>query len=811
MGFALIGGLAKGQTLRALPAFPVADGTALHIAQAADAKQPFSVVGPRGALLGLQDGSLEAWVFPWKIFSDLRFTAQTRGRPPVEMSTYAAKIEVTPSATTVTYRNAGLTVRQIMFAPQQALEGTGAAVLFQVRSARPVTLTFRVTPRMQRMWPVKDAPTQQTAWVQTDGSGFYLLKSAATPTVAVLAMPEARPGKDALPRTLTLALHYDPARDGGKLFPLLIATTNATQRGAQNAALAALEQRLPALYARTAAHYRELLARHTAIETPDATLNAAYAWAMVAIDQLRAVTPEHEGVALTAGFGMSGDSTRPGFAWFFGRDSLWTIYAIDSYGDFATVRHEIEFLLRHQRADGEIMHEYSQTSNLVNWAAGPFYYASADATPLLLMATNDYLQVSGDVDFVRLHWEELARAWTFETTHVSSDGIYNNTQGTGWVESWVPKMPYQEIYLAALDEQASLAYARMARAVGENSAATAASERAAEIGRAIEREYYLPDGQVYAFSRNEDGTLDSTATIFPAVAWWDGTYALRRAHTMMWRWASDEFSTDWGTRVLSDRVPFYKPTAYHQGTVWPLYTGWVALAEYRAGRPLDGYTHLMENADLTWVWDPGKVTELLSGQNFTTMGTPHQLWSSAMVVTPVLRGMFGLGWDAGTRTLTVTPQLPADWKTATIRRVPLGKERVDLRFTRRGTTLAVEETGGADVRLTSRAAMSTAQGRTLRITLPPVEVAVARHLPQPDAVTQQLKVLDERWGDHSLTLTLAGQAGSQEKLTVRENAPDLQLQCMNGVLGAAKDGLRPMTVTFPPGNGYVTVTVTFEW
>src|ERR1700678_1331056 len=40
--------------------------------------KPFSVVGPRGALLGQQDGSFEAWVFPWKIFADMRITANMK-------------------------------------------------------------------------------------------------------------------------------------------------------------------------------------------------------------------------------------------------------------------------------------------------------------------------------------------------------------------------------------------------------------------------------------------------------------------------------------------------------------------------------------------------------------------------------------------------------------------------------------------------------------------------------------------------------------------------------------------------------------
>jgi CheY-like chemotaxis protein len=134
-----------------------------------------------------------------------------------------------------------------------------------------------------------------------------------------------------------------------------------------------------------------------------------------------------------------------------------------------------------------------------------------------------------------------------------------------------------------------------------------------------------------------------------------------RGAGMMNRWASSEFSTDWGTRDLSPSVSFYDPISYHQGSVWPLFTGWVSLSEYRNGHALSGYSHLMQNADLTWAQDLGAVTELLSGEYFRWFGrsTSHQLWSSAMVVTPTLRGMLGLECSAAEHRLSVTPQLPA--------------------------------------------------------------------------------------------------------------------------------------------------------
>ena len=42
------------------------------------------------------------------------------------------------------------------------------------------------------------------------------------------------------------------------------------------------------------------------------------------------------------------------------------------------------------------------------------------------------------------------------------------------------------------------------------------------------------------------------------------------------------------TPTIYPSVAFYDPISYHQGSVWPLLTGWLAVAEYRAGQPLAG-------------------------------------------------------------------------------------------------------------------------------------------------------------------------------------------------------------------------------
>jgi glycogen debranching enzyme len=803
--------------------FPFENSVPLKIVREAVPSKPFTVVGPRGAILGQQDGSFEAWIFPWKIFSNLRIHAEMQSYPvPIDVNEQAAVIEVRPDHTTITFSHANFTVREVLFAPHNAPEGAGVLAFFQVEAVRPMTLTFEFAPEMKRMWPALSDDHPSPEWVKT-GPGFYVLHLNFPDHAAAIEMPGAEPGILApyqeRPKTypLQFILHFDPAHDGDKLFPLLVTTADTvadSNRVALAARLDELGRSFRSLYEETGAYYRSFLSEHLILETPDKQFDDAFRWAEISIDQLKVPTaPSHRETALVAGFYGSGDSARPGFGWYFGRDSLWTLYAVNSYGDFQLTRDQLEFLLRRQSPEGKIMHEWAQTAELVDWKSLPYPFASSDSTPLLLMAANDYLQISGDAAFLNVHWDSLEKAWDFERSHDSDgDGIYDNTAGSGWVESWPPGMPHQEIYLAALDQQASTAFSNMAKATGHAQLADDAQKRAAHIAQQLEKEYFLPDAKFYAFSRNADGTLDASPTIYPAVAAWDGTFNLSHPSEMLTRWASEEFSTDWGTRDLSPGVNFYDPISYHQGSVWPLFTGWVSLSEYRNGRSLAGYTHLMQNADLTWAQDLGAVTELLSGEFFRWLGrsTSHQLWSSAMVVTPTVRGIFGLEWSIGEHALTVTPSLPAEWTEAKMLRVPVAQSRVGVEMRRNGPTLAVRLTGEGSkaIQLRSRAPGARMENGELQIPLPAAEVGIAHGLPEAGALSSQMKVLDQQQSPHSLRLRLSAPANSHQTLFLRVNDRKAHLRTDGADLSADSAQLR---MQFPPGAGYVEKVVTLSW
>ncbi len=245
--------------------------------------------------------------------------------------------------------------------------------------------------------------------------------------------------------------------------------------------------------------------------------------------------------------------------------------------------------------------------------------------------------------------------------------------------------------------------------------------------------------------------------------------------------------------------------------MWPLFTGWVSLSEYRNGRSLSGYAHLMQNADLTWAQDLGAVTELLSGEFFRWFGrsTSHQLWSSAMVVTPTLRGMFGLEWDAAGNTLSVTPNLPAQWDGAKVANIPIGNSHIGLDFKRNRTFLSVRLTGeSSSVKLDSRASGAKMEGGELRISLPAVEVGIAHGLPAPGAITSQMKVLEQTASGRSLKLRLSAPGDSTQVLFLRINDAKIHVRSDGAEIVPDSSDLK---LKFPPGNGYVEKVVSLSW
>ena len=97
----------------------------------------------------------------------------------------------------------------------------------------------------------------------------------------------------------------------------------------------------------------------------------------------------------------------------------------------------------------------------------------------------------------------------------------------------------------------------------------------------------------------------------------------------------------------------------------------------------------------------GHVTEVLSGDYYQPLSTssPHQIWSAAMVISPLLRGLFGLQTNAAQDKVVLAPHVPADWTSFAIHNVRAGDATLDFAYTKTADAidLMIESTANASL------------------------------------------------------------------------------------------------------------------
>jgi glycogen debranching enzyme len=698
----------------------------------------FDVLGRRSAVFGYEHRQLEAWAYPLQILDQFELSFRIEGYPlEFRGADTAASVDVRPEATIVTYSHAAFTVRQTIYAP---LDEAGVVMLLDVDSALPVSVVVRFRPRLKLMWPA-GLMTGSLSWDERERA--YFVSEETGRFVGVVGSPAARdvsvmPYQEE-PRDVPAEFRLDvPAEDlKANFLPIVIAGSVKSREDAR-ATYARLLAGARALYEKNVEHYRRLLAETTEVTTPDARVNEALLWAKVGIDKGFVENPLL-GRGLVAGFRTAGESERPGFAWFFGRDALWTALALDAYGDFEGVRASLDFLKRFQRADGKIPHEISQSAALVPWFTDyPYPWASADATPLYIIAHADYLRASGDAAFLRANWESIVKAYRFtKATDTDGNGLVENTNvGHGWVEGGSLYPPHEEIYMQGLWVEALDGVEEMAAQMRDENLAAEARDSAERTARATEKTFWLAERGFYAFATNvpraepreadrgpdrarrrqrmnelDKSKLVDEDTVLPAVPLWFGVLEDERAQGEIDHLGSGHIASDWGARIITDESRLYDPLSYHSGSVWPLFTGWASVGAYRYGRPHVGLQALMANVLLRQQGALGYVTELLSGDFNAPFGrsSHHQVWSEALTAAPLLRGLLGLEVSDQGRSVRFAPQLPAGWGSVEIRRLRAGANAFDISLTRGGGQMSVK------VRPTGVAAGGTKDEKTFVI------------------------------------------------------------------------------------------------
>ncbi|HEX3320906.1 MAG TPA: hypothetical protein VHR84_09400 [Terriglobales bacterium] len=682
-----------------------ADKTNLELSRPVRSWEFLPIVGQRAGLFGTESGSFEAWVYPIKILRDLRLVFHVEGHD-IPAESLARTVIVRPESATIIYASDTYTVRETLFVP---VKEQGAVILLDVETETPLDIETRFIGDFALEWP---AGLGGTFLNWDEGTHTFLFGEEQKKFAAIVGSPTATEPH--------VAYQDNYSSSDASSFRLGIISKGRQQKvivlAASTEGLAAatdIYQHLSSAYEKlleeSAEYYAQYLDRTVSVELPDARIQRAYDWARVSTLQ-GLVTNPFLGTGLVAGYRTSGLSQRPGFAWFFGRDSFWTSFALNSIGDFATTRTALEFISKYQRDDGKMPHEISQGANFVPWFKDyPYGYASADATPLYIIAVNDYVSQSGDVAFAQQKWDSLWRAYQFLKSTYDQNGFPKNFGiGHGWVEGG-PLLPVQsEFYQSGLAVEALRALSNLA-ALTSKQTGNLSSEYERQRG-ALNSAFWSPEKDFFAFALDNKGNRVPEASVLATVPMWFSLTNAPESQTMITQLAEPDHQTDWGMRIISSRSPHYGAGGYHFGSVWPLFTGWASVGEYRYHRPFPAYMNLRSNALLGSDGALGHVTEVLSGNYYQGLSTssPHQIWSAAMVVSPILRGMLGLETQAQECRLTLAPHLPANWSTFNVKAARAGGASFDIRYRREPDQIAVEvkQTGGTHCTLDFSPAVS---------------------------------------------------------------------------------------------------------
>jgi len=755
-------------------------------------------------LFGNESGRIEAWVYPLKIFRDFHLTFHVSNRA-IPAESLARTLTVRPESATLLYAGDSFRVTETLFVP---VHEPGAVIVLDVETEQPLEIEAGFVGDFALEWPAAVGGTFE----EWNAAHREVIFGEETRKFAALVGSPTAESAHLAYETNYSSSNETSVRLGvtqkGRETKLLVITASVAGRDEAQKTYEHLAASYADLQRDSAQYYRDYLAHTVSLELPDPALQRTYDWARISVIQGLVSNP-YLGTGLVAGYRTSGVSQRPGFAWFFGRDSLWTSFALNAAGDYATTRTALEFISKYQREDGKIPHEIAQGASFVSWFKDfPYGYASADATPLFIIAMNDYATQSGDVAFAREKWDSVWKAYQFLRSTYDVQGFAQNAGvGHGWVEGG-PLLPVKnEYYQSGLGVEALHALSNLAGIVGKDDVR---QELATEFDRqklALDQIFWSPEKKTYSFALNQNNQRIDEPSVLATVPMWFGLPEAAHAEEMITQLADADQQTDWGMRIISSHSKLYDGSGYHYGAVWPLFTGWASVGEYRYHRALPAYSNLRANALLTLDGSLGHDTEVLSGDYYQSFATssPHQIWSAAMVVSPLLRGLFGLQTDPVNHQITLAPHVPADWTSFAMRHVQVGAVTVDFQYrkTADSTGLEVKRAGAGDCWVEFSPAFSLRtqivsvemNGRPLPFKVQPngedqhvsvrfpiyggpnsvvirtkndFGLALANELPSLGSTSRGLRVISESWNSlrNQLTVEVSGLPGAGYELGV---------------------------------------------
>jgi len=363
-------------------------------------------------------------------------------------------------------------------------------------------------------------------------------------------------------------------------------------------------------------------------------LDKTFLWSKIAI--LESYSETAAGNGFFAGF--------PEFSWFFGRDGLWTSYSAYLIGLHEMADNHLDMLWNNS-SSGRIPHEvplitgeYPEQSYEVSGVKGIMTkYMSIDSNPLWIIA-HGYRHLWSGKPFDK---RRIKDALSFlQGLDRNNDGLIENrfVDGLiGWPENWAKQrdgacIEVNAWFIEAMNVSAFL--------LGNDPKDIVRSRRSFDENFMSGDDPYFFDSIHYGSKRTIISPMGSVPGIY---------FSNPYMQNVLRRLSLPDLLTEAGMRSMSSLDQMYD-AGYHTGQIWPLMTGWHAIACYNNDLRETGFRCINSFIELAFSGeDPGRINETYDPEFFEPKGQFAQVWSHSLFVQSVLEGLVNLipQWRAG--------------------------------------------------------------------------------------------------------------------------------------------------------------------
>jgi glycogen debranching enzyme len=382
-----------------------------------------------------------------------------------------------------------------------------------------------------------------------------------------------------------------------------------------------------------------------------------------------------------------------GLPWFmalFGRDSLMTSYQLLPFAPelaattlrLLAARQGKEIDDFREEQPGRILHEL-RCGELTAFGERPHspYYGTSDATPLYLVLLDEYERWTGDGKLVR-ELEGPARAaleWIDRFGDGDGDGYveYERTAETGlanqcWKDSWnsivhpdgtLATLPRATCEIQGYVYDAKRRCARLARDIWNDPALGERLEKeAADLRRRFNRDFWVEGRQFFALALDGEKRRVETLTSNIGHLLWSGIVDEDKIEPIVRHLMGPQLYSGWGVRSMAEGEGPYNPIEYHNGTVWPHDSSFIAAGLARCGYRAEASVICQALFEAAIFFD-NRLPEVFAGYarartmfpvQYPTASSP-QAWASG---APLLALRVMLGLEPQGERLAADPVLP---------------------------------------------------------------------------------------------------------------------------------------------------------